>query len=81
MESLPIPAEEAEGPGNHAISNQDLQAPGPVHGGLRLVQVQEYHLKDLLPHVHNLLEQFDLEVGGPCTVTMFKSSDLEYWKP
>ena len=78
LESLPIPAEEAEGHRTHDISNQDLQAPGPVHGVLRLEQVQEYHVKDLLPHGHNLLEKFDLKVGGHCTVTMLKSSDLEY---
>ena len=26
-------------------------------------------MKDLLPHGHYLLEQFDLKGGGPCTVT------------
>ena len=69
LESFPVPAEEAEGPGYHDISLKYLQALGPIQGFIRLVQVQEYHVKDLLPHGRNLLEQFYLEGGGPCTAT------------
>ena len=69
LEPLPVPAEEVEGPGTHAISLQDLQAPGPVQGVVRLVQVQKDRVKYLLHHGHNLLEQFDLEGGGTRTST------------
>ena len=50
MEYLPIPAEEAEVPGTHAICLQDIQEPGPVQGIVHLVQVQENFMRDLLPH-------------------------------
>ena len=60
---------EAEGPGPHVISLQDIQAPGPVQDIIHLVQVQEYFVDLLIPHVYYLLEQFDLKVGGPCTAT------------
>ena len=58
MGSLPVPVEEAEGPSPHNIYLQDLQAPGPFQGIVIFVQVQEYHVKDLLPHVRNLLPRF-----------------------
>ena len=69
LEPIPVPVEEAEGHGTHAIYLQDIQEPGPVQGFIRLVQVQEDRVKDLLPHGLNLLDQFDLEVDGPRTTT------------
>ena len=75
LESIPITAGEVEGPGPHFISLQDIQAPGPVQGVVHLVQLQEYRVKDLLPHGHNLLEKFDLEVGSTCTATRPESME------
>ena len=46
--------------GTHAITLQDNQAPGPVQGILRLVQVQEDCMEELLPQGRNLLKQLDL---------------------
>ena len=69
MESIPITAEEVEEKRPHAISLHDIQTPGPVQGFVRLLQVQEDRVKDLLPHGRNLLYQFDLEVDGPRTMT------------
>ena len=69
MESIPITAEEVEEKRPHAISLHDIQTPGPVQGFVRLVQVQEDRVKDLLPHGRNLMYQFDLEVDGPRTTT------------
>ena len=45
----PIRPEEPKGLGAHAVTFQDMKAPGPVQGVIRLVQVQEDHLQDLLP--------------------------------
>ena len=45
LEPLPIPAEEAEGPGPHAISLQYTQAHGHIQGIVCLVQVQEYFME------------------------------------
>ena len=69
MQPLSIPADEVEGPGIYAIHLQYLQAPEPEQGAIGLVQVQEDHLEDLLPHERCLLEQFDLKGGGPCSST------------
>ena len=44
----PLCPEELESSRHHAVSLQDLQASGPVHGVTRLVQVHTYHLQDLL---------------------------------
>ena len=41
LQPISIPAEEAEGPGPHAISLPYVQAPEPVQGIVCLVQVQE----------------------------------------
>ena len=57
MKHLPVPAEEAEGTGTHTTYLQDIQAPVLVQGVVHLVQFQEYCVKDLLPHGHNLLKQ------------------------
>ena len=65
----PVPAEEAEGPGPHAISLQDVQSHGPVQGNVCLVQVQKDFVEDRFPHGHNLLKQFDLEIFGPCAAS------------
>ena len=46
---LPILVEEAEGPGPHTISLQDVQAPVPVKGIICLVQVQEDRMEYRLP--------------------------------
>ena len=72
LNSFPIPAEEAEGPVPHTIFLQDVQAPGPVKCIVCLVQVQGYHMEDCLPHVHNLLKQFDLKGGSTRTATLPK---------
>ena len=55
LNPIPIPAEEAEGPGPHAISLQDVQEPGPVKGIICLVQVQEDCVEHHLPYGCNLL--------------------------
>ena len=68
-ELLPVPVEEEEGPGIHAISLQDLQAPGTVQGVVHLVQFQEDQVKDLPHHGNELMKQFDLKGGGPRTAT------------
>ena len=65
MKPIPVPSEEAESPGTHAISLQDIHTPGPVKGVLSLVQAQEDHMRDLLHNGYNLLNQFDLESGVP----------------
>ena len=69
LKPLPISAEEAEVPGTHSISLQDVHAHGPVQCIVCLVKVQEDRVKYRLPHGQNLLEQFDLEGGGPHTAT------------
>ena len=69
LQPLAIPAEEAEGPGPHTISLHDVLAPGPVQGTVCLVQVQEDNTEHRLPQVRNLMEQIDLEGGGPRTAT------------
>ena len=45
----PICLENPTGSGSHAVTFQDLKAPGPVQCITRLVQVQEYHVQDLPP--------------------------------
>ena len=58
-QSCPILSEEAKGPGAHAITLQDIHAPGPVQGVLNLGQVQEYFMEDRLHQGRNLLNKLN----------------------
>ena len=73
LKPLPISAEESEVPRPHAISLQDVQAPVPVQCTVCLVQVQEDCVDYRLPHGRNLMEQLDIEGGGPRTATCSES--------
>ena len=55
--------------GSQSVTLQDLQAPGPVQGSIRLVQVQEYHVQDLLTQGRYVLKQLGLGGGGICAAT------------
>ena len=56
LQTLPIPMEEAEGPGPHTIFLQDFHSPGPFQENVCLVQVQEDSMDNRLPQGRNLLE-------------------------
>ena len=45
----PICLEEPTGSGAHAVTFQDIKVPGPAQGFIRLVQIQEYQIQDILP--------------------------------
>ena len=45
----PINPEDPTSLGTHAVALQDIKAPGPVQGVIRLVQVQEDHVQDIIP--------------------------------
>ena len=68
--------EEAEGTVPHAIYLQDIQESGPVQGIVSLVYVQEYCMEYHLPQGRNLLEQIDLEGGGPRCYVFVKTLDI-----
>ena len=61
-----IRLKEPIGLGAQAVTIQDLNAPGPLQGVVRLVQVQGDHVQDLLPQ---LLKHLGLEDGGTYAAT------------
>ena len=59
---------------SHAIYLQYVEAPVPVKGIIRLLEIQKNSVKDCLLHGFKLMEQLILEGGGPhptsCPETM-----------
>ena len=64
-QDVPVPPEQDKFLRSQSVSTKDIDTPVPVQGIIYLVQIQEYLLEDLLPHVYNLLEKLGLEGGGP----------------
>ena len=73
LDPKPVCPQNAEGPGPHYITHQDIKTAIPVQGIIVLLQVKEYGMEDSLPHGNDLLKQLCLDGGGPCSSTRSKS--------
>ena len=53
--SVPVRLKESERPGADPVCRDNLKASVPIHGVIRLLEVQEYIKEDRLPHGRKLL--------------------------
>ena len=67
MEVVPVEAEESLYPWSDVISYQDLHASLPFQGVVGFYDVQKELIKDLLPHLRNLMDNPGFEGGGTCS--------------
>ena len=67
LQPSPLCPQDPEHPGTHAASHQDIKAPIPVQGVIRLLEFQEYCAEDRITHGRHMLDQLSLEGGGPYT--------------
>ena len=69
LQTIPVCPEEPEHPGNHAVSRQYINSPVPIHGIIRLLEVQEYAMEYRLPHGNHILYRLSPKVGGLCSTS------------
>ena len=67
FQPVPIGVGDVKIPRYQSVTLQDIQESIPFFGVIGLVLVKKYHIQDLLPHGHLLLNNFGLKGGGAAT--------------
>ena len=61
----PVCPEKPERPGDYPVRRENFEAPVPILGAVRLLEVQKCLVEEKLPHVRELLWQIGPEGRGP----------------